>query len=367
MPKHKFIFQEHKNEQNESRQKRLKWHSPCEPQALAVGSTVQTSSRLAPEVHDSESRLHTMSRRRFVEEMDPMDLLLDTVSNVFGGVMFLTLLAALLVINRGGKAISESQSRQPPQLSEVEIEALELKARQIELQIGELEMALTQQRTLMTTLDPTGDSTAKMEKLKLAQATLARVRLETEELEQKEQANAEQLTLKDAQLEKEKMVVEKLEQSVQQAQEELAKLQASSQRGIDFRPLRVTTTDGATVMMRYGRLYLLKVDPDDDELNSADIETRGGGLFGGDRMFFYPKPNGGSPVTSESINEMVRRLKKNFPSSEYHIGIAVWDDSFGEFNSFKEAIVAAGYEYRTIPADDGAKFSFGGSGNSMVQ
>jgi hypothetical protein len=302
-----------------------------------------------------------------VEETDPMDLLLDTVSNVFGGVMFLTLLAALLVINRGGKAISENLTKQPPPLSAIEIEALELRARKTELQIVDLETALTQQRALMISLDSEGNSKAKIEKLKQAQSTLARIRGETEALEQQERVNGEQLKIKSAEFEQKKMVIGKLDEAIEKHQEELAELEKSSQRGIEFRPLRAATTGSATVMMRYGRLYLLKDDPDDDAFNIREIETRGGGLFGGDRVFFYPKPGGGSPVTTESINELVRRLKKNYPSREFHVGIAVWDDSFGEFNAFKDAIVSSGYEYRTLPADESAAFSFGSLEDSMVQ
>ena len=51
-----------------------------------------------------------MSRRRAnAERDDSLDLLLDTVTNVFGGVMFLTLLAALLVLSGGRAAVAEPE------------------------------------------------------------------------------------------------------------------------------------------------------------------------------------------------------------------------------------------------------------------
>ena len=51
-----------------------------------------------------------MTRRRGqTDESDSLDLLLDTVSNVFGGVMFLTLLAALLILSRGATSVDEPE------------------------------------------------------------------------------------------------------------------------------------------------------------------------------------------------------------------------------------------------------------------
>jgi hypothetical protein len=45
----------------------------------------------------------------------------------------------------------------------------------------------------------------------------------------------------------------------------------------------------------------------------------------------------------------------------------VWDDSFAEFNPLKDALVAGGYQYRTLPCDNTSWLTNQGAVDPFVQ
>ncbi|WP_182866792.1 hypothetical protein [Stieleria mannarensis] len=297
-----------------------------------------------------------MSRRRTnSNDDDSLELLLDTVSNVFGGVMFLTLLAALLIIARGtAPAEPEDPTDQRPQ--PVSTALTDAKVRQTMA-------AIQAQKTIMRRLDPQGDVTAMADRLESLQQTLSLARRHAGRTDHQRQA--QQRALEDQladHSELERQIAEARQQIAEQAAS-VSAVRSQSERSVEFRPLNRSMTEEAVVLLRYGRWYLLQNAPDagvnrDDffVLQHSRSLTR-----------VTPKPHKGSTVDDESLSELAVRLQSEFQPGRFHVLIAVWDDSFSEFNPVKDAVKAAGYTYRTLPCDSSTRLSNQYAAEAYVQ
>ena len=298
-----------------------------------------------------------MSRRNSADEEDSLDLLLDTVSNVFGGVMFLTLLAALLILTRGAQEVTEPEVV-PPEVT------VDTENRLAQIEMRQAATAIEAQRALISRIDPDGAMTAKSEQLASIKETIRMA---------KRQVRRTGASVADRQQELEDQQAKQsdLEEQIQELQERLAekskaveKSRADSERTVRFRPLSRSGSIEAVVLLRYGRWYMLHNAPYGGNINRSDfyiLQSRGRVTS------ITPKPHRGHPVTPQSLGDLTKHLKRSFPARKFHVTIAVWDDSFAEFNSVKDALKAAGYRYRTLTCDSSSRLSNQAAVDPFVQ
>lgn len=293
-----------------------------------------------------------------------MELLLDTVSNVFGGVMFLTLLAALLVISRGGEALQPT-NKSPSATTDGSLDdptsmpGLENENVEIEIANGVLIGLIAPGQSYEDIVGTIATIEQKSKEIEDKKAILAGIESEiasndafASQQRNEDERQAKRLAELNASLGSQKQVIDQSE--------------AKATRVVQFSLLRNASTSEATIFLRYGKFYIEHKHPSDDAVNPEDIEVYSiGSLFSGKKAF-RPRKSGGQTCTPESLQSLVDHFEKNFPSRRYHITIAVWDDSFAEFNHVKNALVKAGYEYRTIPCTDISEIVQGG-GDSLVQ
>ena len=299
-----------------------------------------------------------MSRRRASSNQDDsLDLLLDTVTNVFGGVMFLTLLAALLILSRGSTAVAEPESEPP-------VANKELDARLVAIETRQAASALAAQQKTLARLDPNGAIAAKADRLKSIRETITvarrQLRRADSAAENRQQELQDQRT-DQSELERQ---IEELQKRVAEKSKQVNKIRAAAERTVLFRPLTLSRTDEAVVILRYGRWYLLYESRYGGRVNRKDFFV----LPSNDGVTtITPKPHRGEPVTDESLSELVRRLRDKFPVRQFHITIAVWDDSFAQFNPLKDALTGAGYQYRTLTCDSSSVLSNQAAVDPFVQ
>jgi hypothetical protein len=296
-----------------------------------------------------------MGRRRAPAESDPMDLLLDTVSNVFAGVMFLTLLAALLVISRGGSSLAESSNRTTPQDPREAVKQKDLQSQQQLLvqaiekakdridridPLGTIEKQSSYQRDLQQRLV---DGQAQM---KETQSQLSKLEEEAKSYAETQGERSESETILDAELQS-KLV-------------ELSEAKGRTMRVVNFRPLMDRVGQEVFIMIRFGKVYMATNSALSNSLNENEVELRGTGIF--------PIREAGRRIESEADSDRVASLlNKKFPSDRYYIAIAVWDDSFATFQLIKTAMEAQGYQYRTLPANNDSVFTRGSVERPLVQ
>jgi hypothetical protein len=299
-----------------------------------------------------------MSRRRTNSDQDDsLDLLLDTVTNVFGGVMFLTLLAALLVLSGGRAAVVEPEIETPA----VDDQVL---AKWVAVETRQTASALQAQQKTLARLDPDGSIAAKADRLKSIRETLTVARRQQRRAgsavdnrqQELEDQQANQSDLEDQ--------IAELQQAVTEKSEQVNQIRAASERTVMFRPLSLSRSMEAVVILRYGRWYLLYGQARGSRVNREDffiLESEGAVTT------ITPKPHRGHPVSSASLGQLVQNLNRNFPARQFHIPIAVWDDSFAEFNLLKDALTESGYQYRTLTCDISSRLSNQGAVDPFVQ
>jgi len=294
-------------------------------------------------------------RRRAPADADPMDLLLDTVCNVFAGIMFLTLLAALLVVQRGGARLAETTTvvtREDP-LDEV---------KKNELQTSQqlLVQAIEQAEGRMDVLDPFASKIKEAnyqrelrQQIEESRSRFATIERERQRLlEQEKQFEQSQSSLSEAE--------SKLDAELKSKSLELAEAKGRTMRIVDFRPLKDRVGTETLVMIRYGKVYFVLANSFSKDLNENDVEKRDNGI--------YPVKESGQNVNSQADADRVAALLvRRFPPDQFYVAIAVWDDSFPAFQMVRNSIEKLGYSYRTLPADAGTLFQFGNVDRPLIQ
>ncbi len=299
-----------------------------------------------------------MSRRRqSSDQEDSLDLLLDTVSNVFGGVMFLTLLAALLILSRGSSPKPEPEETVKHQPDpKVNAELVQTQQQQFASELAALEKSIQR-------LDPNGTTSQKVERLANLEATVKLAQKQHKRVEATVTDRQSQLDDQDAAQSDLEQQIETLTSKIADASEEMKQVRQESARTVQFRPLTSSRSMETVIILRYGRWYLLFNGPHGG-LNRRDFFV----LPGEDGVkSVTPKPHRGNVVNAETLPLLIQKIRPLFPPRRFHVTIAVWDDSFAEFNPLKDALSAAGYKYRTLPCDSTSRLTNQAAVDPFVQ
>jgi hypothetical protein len=278
-----------------------------------------------------------------------LDLLLDTITNTFGGVLFVTILVVLQL--RANQVIDASLSANKSSSNSPDDLHYELKRRSDEVKMLK-QVAGAQQRSIEKFLQ--GDAQKSYElvigyRARLQELSNQRSRL----MSTIEQENSESERLS-SQLDDRRTDIEFERQRREEIEREIARQKLAHTRTAELPTLRATEKREFPVIVRFGRLYTpYEIDPftlersrhldDFLPLGEEDEVVR-----------LTPNPLRGIPLnSSENSEDMLRRLWDQFPKESFYVCGAVWDDSFSEFPAFKESLVARGIEYRLIPSAAG--------------
>lgn len=300
-----------------------------------------------------------MRRRRISVANDSLDLLLDTVSNVFGGLIFLTLLAALLVISRGRSTIKASPKTTLPLTVPSTNLSLEYAAREIEL--SELDFLLESQSRALANMVPSGNVEREIAVLDELQESTRSLESQITQVREVIQSQTEMLNQNEFSLRQLEQKRAELQQQLETKQGVLSEAESKSSRKVTFSFLRPTQTREIVVLLRYGKVYQLTNSADPEDIRTEDIDVEG--IF---RSSYEPRRQGGRQVSPEALRKLMQFIG-NYSPAEYNIVVAVWNDSFAEFNLLRNKLIEQRYSYRTIICTDESSLSFGSSVNRLVQ
>lgn len=290
-----------------------------------------------------------MSRRKLVIP-DSLELLLDTICNTFGAVIFISILLSLLVRESG---VREGVASLPEEVSAViaarNQEIAQAKARQVAL-----ELQLAQQEDVL-------DRFASAESKGLANEILAAADNQVQLLEQKTdvvdgmtQAESQALTMEATM----KQQARKLQQTQQQHKALLQEMQQAttlSSRTARIPRIRRTEKFGLAYMLHEGRLY--RATTPNGEIDETDcVRTEAGGM-----TRIAPRANSGMAVPEESIaaqGHAVERHKlqakfERIDKARQFVRLFVSRNSFAQFIAVKDALIEQGLEYEVILFSDG--------------
>ena len=300
-------------------------------------------------------------RRRRHASGDSLELLLDTICNTFGGIVFIALLIVLL--------LRETAARPSPEPAEsVSPDEIERLAGRLEAVTAEL----TSLRTAKSDLDRRAEAFAPTEVRDLLErrnSAAERVAALRAERDRKIAANASTA----ASLRRQEEVLNEQMARLPEARSEVNRLETvlATVRKAKIREIRNPVLRDARafrnvpLMVRYGRMYLWHRYGADGErlgLNTEDfviVEVRG------DTLVTHPDPTKGIPLApGKATVSAIRDRLRPFRPSVCYVEVVVRPDSFEQFATLRDALIAAGYEYRLMPTD-GPVLDRGGSGGRV--
>jgi len=309
-----------------------------------------------------------MNSSRRAQGGNSLELLLDTITNTFGGILFIAILLALLLKSSTQTALDAAS--QAEVISAVE-------QAQLESRVADLQQeAETLRRRLATAANP-GDSQADESLLgKLSAAAAAAERAIAQRTEavqntldyQRQTANAaEQIE----NLEQDRKSVEnrlaEAERQLAAAREEAARLVEAGleidrppgiteiQQTVTLPKLRPSMKSEVGLYVRFDRIFMMhawrngvRLGPNTEQFVIVALPAGEG-----TRQIARPKPAAGMPINPATIAADLQRLLQAFPPERFVISMVVFEDSFDVFQLIKAAIVQNGYEYRPIPLRPG--------------
>jgi len=291
-----------------------------------------------------------MSRRHSARQ-DSLELLLDTICNTFGGVLFIAILVVLLLQQTG--TAPESSASIP--VSPLEMQSLTARMETVSDDLARLRQNRDSQDSVVQSFAPEtvrqllairSDVTARQESLQLdvdrllAGNTALAARAESLAVENdavRTRLDESRVRLSAAR----SKLAEERESRVSEARMPVIR-EALHRREIGL-------------VLRYRRLYVWhKYDNHGQRLglNTDDfvvVAEEGGGLV------THPKPGAGVLLNSTPASqEAVRRVLGRFNLQECYLVIVARPDSYGVFRHLRDRALELGFEYRLMPvgADD---------------
>lgn len=302
-----------------------------------------------------------MSRRRKSGDSS-LELLLDTICNTFGGILFVAILI-IVMLRLTSKTTAETDLPQP-----TEVEQLGLEQQYAELQstLTSLSKAMEALGALPKPDDP--ETGGLFEELKKRQETrrelfekrltllksIAELQTEINKSSQEIQEGTEK-----------RQTVEKKREDLDLAVKEAV---AKRTQNIEYSKLRSSNKQEVGFILRYGRLYLWHrygASGDRLGLNTEEFVVLEDSLG---VIRATPNPAAGTPVVdTEESKRAVRSRLGRFDPDDKVIAIIVWQDSFEEFRYVKEAILDLGFNYRIMPQEPGKQVVDRGGSSEGVQ
>jgi len=275
-------------------------------------------------------------------DLSSLDLLLDTMCNAFGGIVFIALLLAIL-----SRAIGHTDQERPGALAEPK-RLLEVQCRELD-QLNAQAEALWEALKLQLSISITDHSTvlAHLQKYSRFQAKNAVFQKEIKTWEKRLGEAEEEGALAKAALEGTTRTRKVLKAEIAQLSESIQGLMAETKRPLRLPCLHRVNKDSVLFAVRNKRFYAIHdisgKSPATRNLDHEDVQVDR------DRSGFLtvaPYPHTGQVISkgAEKRGKLETALANLDPHREF-ADFAVYKDSFAEFNYVKSLFVQAGFEY----------------------
>lgn len=288
-----------------------------------------------------------------------LELLLDTITNTFGSVLFLTILVTLML-----RTAAPEQAASPSERQQTSVEDSAVLQERIDVAFRET----ARLRERLATFPPEDATLATLESATLrldreADDIVAKTAEANGRLLLAQQAAAE-ADAESGRVDRELAEVEPLAKAeasrrrrLEEAAAALATLAVELDRPVD--PVRIEQTVILPVLqvvekkqvglyMRYGRLYIMhrwsdageRLGPNPDHF----LVTRGAD----GSQVATARPEAGFVADAITLQRELPQLLRRFPSDGWVVAVAVYEDSFSQVQSVKSFLVGLGYQYDLI-------------------
>lgn len=291
--------------------------------------------------------------RKAASSGDSLDLLLDTICNTFGGILFIAMLVVLLTNQLSRDAATAAPNAESSRALRrlrgelTESQSRLTKLRQAVRQKEDLERRFADPESLallesLQSLDDNSDElltdrSQKLTKVADSQADLVETAAELERLTQLMTQAQERLRLEKQRLQSEATLRSRTSQVPRQ---------------------RPTQKRQLLFFLKAGRLCAYAKMDADGNLVHNDDETKEVTEAG--KKFVEPIPGSGLALAADGSNsdEIASRLSE-FDKEQYFLSVFVFKDAFAHFESLKNQMIRSGFEYHLVPFPDNEKAYIG--------
>jgi hypothetical protein len=300
-----------------------------------------------------------MSRRNQDLTDSSLELLLDTITNSFGGIVFIAILTILLL-----------QRTSPPQQIK-ELATQDQRSDMIRNQTA-LEEAQAEYDRLQSTIREQSKTQSKFSTPQ-SQSEFERIqksRNQIAELQKRQSYVLQETALTQEQendlLQKREKLDQDLAEAKRNSRDVTVRLkELEQQRSQDAPVPKVRETDriaGIPVIIKHQRLYFVKDysrGATFARLNMADfllVEESSS------KTVLSPNPTKGNLITNgDLLDKHLRQKLALVDLDRMYIDVAVWNDSFKEFQIAKTVFIKMGIPYRILMLDENGTMHFGES------
>jgi hypothetical protein len=298
-----------------------------------------------------------MARRRDQEDSS-LELLLDTICNVFGGIVFIAILVSILTSAESSEV--EATAQDASKHLEVEREVQDLRAQEQRLQ-----SAIDEASRTMKLLDADG----RQQEFAVAVDALEQRLLEATgrmEANRKwlEEYREWQKSLATSSVE----VQQKLKAQAAALEREIA--QSKDQRTIDARlhAERETTKTQVILLLEGDCVYVVPVGRGKNAIINSELDDQvscDGSVLTG--LTIRPKPGKGIKPSEVDGSPQLMRLIAALPPQTHYIEMFVMPDSVNAYTEMRDLLAQRGYQYAISPCDEPPLQLGARSGPSIVQ
>lgn len=301
-----------------------------------------------------------MSRRiRRVESDSSLELLLDTICNTFGGILFLALLVTILMSQRTEKLITN-----------IVEDALQAEMERLTTELSSLQEELSQARKSAETLKKIGAMVSDPE--------IKRLLNRKEELEQSINRLEKSVTVEIADVSREQTEVNQATNEIAVAENmlnatklELDKLQAKLEKAIDensrtagFPIAQRTRKQQVTVCIKGGRACFLEKSVHGLLVDDTTQMDESNSFLNGAKI--VPLFENGISVNKRDSLEAIKNKINEYDEQDNFFRLFIWNDSFDSYQILTDLISERKFGYEVNPMLEG-EFLTRGPANARVQ
>ena len=292
-----------------------------------------------------------MSRRQMISTDDSLELLLDTICNTFGAVIFISILASILAQNSAPDSASPEETTAAIEETYIrQRELSELRRRQ-----QTMESQLAQQEELIRRFSNEESVSLALQILQDSQLQAKMSAQKTDAADAIEVTERERLQLERAMQERLKELNEAKSRQTEAANN-LRNIETDHGHTAEVRRVHETTKFGFTFALDNGRLYSVHTSEDQNAndmdlmINRDDCEV----LEVGGVTTIRPLKTAGLPIRGIVSAQQDAKSKLAAVGKLFVVRLFVAKDSFAEFLPVKEAMTELGLEYalEIMPGDD---------------
>jgi len=284
-----------------------------------------------------------------------LELLLDTICNTFGGILFISILVVVL-LNMTSK---EATTTPPRKTAQSTMLALQQQLQQANLKLQRLQVAVQQQQRIRSNF-VTEDS------IQLAHQ-LRQKRVELSSAQTKKNGLFDDITLSQSEINQLAAVFKTQDESLEQTKEELAKVTPQLEKEVKQRSrssklptLTTWTKETVGFLLRGNKLWALLTPDGAPDLNEVKLVAESGSSY------LDPISTAGTvvDVTGHDTSDIVRKLLKYDPTQQM-IKVFVSPRSHSEFAIVQREMVKRRFKYAIIPFPDSERIGWGTSSGAL--